>query len=83
MIFPGSVNAGEDMYVWQFLAAIGLGASPEQQARLVMAVKWVLSPLVLLPLACFVSVLLPIYHTPVGFSNPIIATGTASWKPSP
>lgn len=38
-IFPASVNAGEDMYVWQFLAAIGLGASPEQQQRLVMAVK--------------------------------------------
>lgn len=38
-IFPGSVNSGEDMYVWQFLAAIGLGASPDQQQRLVMAVK--------------------------------------------
>ncbi|CZS88969.1 related to topoisomerase II-associated protein [Rhynchosporium agropyri] len=38
-IFPGSVNTGEDIYVWQFLAAIGIGASPEQQQRLVMAVK--------------------------------------------
>ena len=38
-IFPGSVNTGEDVYVWQFLAAIGIGASPEQQQRLVMAVK--------------------------------------------
>ena len=38
-IFPGSVNTGEDMYVWQFLAAIGSGASPEQQQRLVIAVK--------------------------------------------
>lgn len=38
-IFPGSVNAGEDIYVWQFLAAIGLGADQEQQHRLVMAVK--------------------------------------------
>ena len=38
-IFPGSVNSGEDMYVWQFLAAIGSGASPEQQQRLVIAVK--------------------------------------------
>ncbi|KAI9831735.1 MAG: hypothetical protein M1826_003066 [Phylliscum demangeonii] len=38
-IFPSSVNLGEDMYVWQFLAAVGLGASPEQQQRLVMAVK--------------------------------------------
>ena len=38
-IFPGSVNTGEDMHVWQFLAAIGSGASPEQQQRLVIAVK--------------------------------------------
>ncbi|TVY24739.1 DNA topoisomerase 2-associated protein [Lachnellula hyalina] len=38
-IFPGTVNTGEDVYVWQFLAAIGIGASPEQQQRLVMAVK--------------------------------------------
>ena len=30
--------------MWQFLAAIGLGASPEQQQRLVMAVKYVLRP---------------------------------------
>merc|ERR1712093_732883 len=35
-IFPGTVNTGEDVYVWQFLAAIGIGASPEQQQRLVM-----------------------------------------------
>lgn len=40
--FPGSVNTGEDVYVWQFLAAIGSGASPEQQQRLVLAVKYVL-----------------------------------------
>jgi DNA topoisomerase 2-associated protein PAT1 len=39
LIFPGAVNSGEDMYVWQFLAAVGVGASPEQQQRLVMAVK--------------------------------------------
>lgn len=38
-IFPGTVNSGEDVYVWQFLAAIGVGASPDQQQRLVMAVK--------------------------------------------
>ncbi|KAL2070463.1 hypothetical protein VTL71DRAFT_13489 [Oculimacula yallundae] len=38
-VFPGTVNTGEDVYVWQFLAAIGIGASPEQQQRLVMAVK--------------------------------------------
>ena len=38
-IFPGTVNTGEDIYVWQFLAAIGIGASPDQQQRLVMAVK--------------------------------------------
>ena len=39
LIFPGSVYTGEDMYVWQFLAAVGSGASPEQQQRLVIAVK--------------------------------------------
>lgn len=38
-IFPGTVTKGEDMYVWQLLAAIGIGASPEQQSRLVLAVK--------------------------------------------
>ncbi|EED22129.1 topisomerase II associated protein (Pat1), putative [Talaromyces stipitatus ATCC 10500] len=38
-IFPGSINTGDDMYVWQFLAAIGIGASQEQQQRLVIAVK--------------------------------------------
>lgn len=38
-IFPGSINSGDDMYIWQFLAAVGIGASPEQQQRLVIAVK--------------------------------------------
>lgn len=38
-IFPGSISTGDDMYVWQFLAAVGIGASPEQQQRLVIAVK--------------------------------------------
>jgi DNA topoisomerase 2-associated protein PAT1 len=38
-IFPGRVSTGDDMYVWQFLAAVGIGASPEQQKRLVIAVK--------------------------------------------
>jgi len=38
-IFPGTVNTGEDVYVWQFLAAIGIGASPDQQQRLVLGVK--------------------------------------------
>lgn len=38
-IFPSAINAGDDMYVWQFLAAVGIGASPEQQQRLVIAVK--------------------------------------------
>lgn len=38
-IFPGAVNSGEDMYVWQFLAAVGIGANPEQQQRLVLGVK--------------------------------------------
>lgn len=38
-IFPGSVNAGIDVYVWQLLAAMGVGASHDQQTRLVLAVK--------------------------------------------
>ena len=38
-IFPNAVSAGDDMYVWQFLASAGVGASPEQQQRLVIAVK--------------------------------------------
>ena len=38
-IFLGSINDGQDVYVWQFLAASGIGASPEQQQRLVVAVK--------------------------------------------
>ncbi|KAK8051042.1 topoisomerase II-associated protein PAT1, partial [Apiospora rasikravindrae] len=38
-IFPGTVTSGEDVYVWQFLAAIGIGASPDEQQRLVIAVK--------------------------------------------
>lgn len=40
-VFPGTINTGEDMYVWQFLAAVGIGANPEQQQRLVIAVKYV------------------------------------------
>lgn len=38
-IFPGSVNTGEDVYVWQLLAAMGVGATHDQQSRLVLAVK--------------------------------------------
>ena len=38
-IFPGSVNSGEGVYVWQLLAAIGVSADPEQQQRLVLAVR--------------------------------------------
>ena len=38
-IFPTSVNVGQDQYVWQFLAATGSGANPEQQQRLVLSVK--------------------------------------------
>lgn len=38
-IFPGPVNTGDDIYIWQFLAAVGIGASPEQQQRLVLGVK--------------------------------------------
>ncbi|KAI0020217.1 topoisomerase II-associated protein PAT1 [Xylariomycetidae sp. FL0641] len=37
-IFPGTVTSGEDTYVWQFLAAIGIGANPDEQERLVLAV---------------------------------------------
>ena len=40
-IFPAPVNTGDDMYVWQFLAAVGAAASPEQQQRLVIGVKYV------------------------------------------
>ena len=39
VIFPGTANDTGDMYVWQFLAAMGVGASPEQQQRLVIGVK--------------------------------------------
>lgn len=38
-IFPLSINEGQDVYVWQFLASLGIGASAEQQQRLVLAVK--------------------------------------------
>ncbi|KAI6782803.1 DNA topoisomerase 2-associated protein pat1 [Emericellopsis cladophorae] len=38
-IFPGSVNTGEDVYVWQLLAAMGVTATHDQQTRLVLAVK--------------------------------------------
>lgn len=40
-LFPvdTSVNAADDVYVWQFLAAMGVGASPDQQQRLVLGVK--------------------------------------------
>ncbi|RKU47589.1 hypothetical protein DL546_007683 [Coniochaeta pulveracea] len=38
-IFPGSPTSGEDVYVWQLLAAIGIGASPDQQQTLVLQVK--------------------------------------------
>ncbi|KAK5165592.1 DNA topoisomerase 2-associated protein pat1 [Saxophila tyrrhenica] len=40
-IFPTTTNvaAADDVYVWQFLAAMGVGASPDQQQRLVLGVK--------------------------------------------
>ncbi|KAL1902477.1 DNA topoisomerase 2-associated protein pat1 [Sporothrix stenoceras] len=38
-MFPGTVSSGEDMYVWQLLAALGIGATADQQQRLVLAVK--------------------------------------------
>jgi DNA topoisomerase 2-associated protein PAT1 len=33
------VTSGEDVYVWQLLAALGIGANLDQQQRLVLAVK--------------------------------------------
>ncbi|KAF2459118.1 topoisomerase II-associated protein PAT1 [Lineolata rhizophorae] len=38
-LFPGRANDADDVHVWQFLAAMGAGASPEQQQRLVLGVK--------------------------------------------
>lgn len=38
-IFPGTPASGEDGYVWQLLAALGIGANADQQQRLVVAVK--------------------------------------------
>ena len=40
-IFPADtpVSASDDVYVWQFLAAMGVGASVDQQQRLVLGVK--------------------------------------------
>jgi DNA topoisomerase 2-associated protein PAT1 len=38
-IFPGTVVDADDVHVWQFLAAMGVAASPEQQQRLVIGVK--------------------------------------------
>lgn len=36
---PVATDDGSDFYVWQFLAAVGIGAGVEQQQRLVVAVK--------------------------------------------
>ena len=40
-IFPmdTSVSAADDVYVWQFLAAMGVGATPDQQQWWVLGVK--------------------------------------------
>ena len=40
-IFPTETNvsASDDVYVWQFLAAMGVGATADQQQRLVLGVK--------------------------------------------
>ncbi|KAI9713434.1 MAG: hypothetical protein M1820_000816 [Bogoriella megaspora] len=41
-VFPppiGHASDVDDVHVWQFLAAMGVGANPEQQQRLVLAVK--------------------------------------------
>lgn len=39
LLFSGPINTGEDRYVWQFLAAVGVLASSDQQQRLVIGVK--------------------------------------------
>lgn len=33
------MNSGQDIYVWQLLAALGIGANQDQQQRLVLGVK--------------------------------------------
>jgi len=38
-LFTGTVVEADDVHVWQFLAAMGAAASPEQQQRLVIGVK--------------------------------------------
>ena len=38
-LFLSVLNPGEDFFVWQFLAASGILASPEQQQKLVLGVK--------------------------------------------
>lgn len=38
-IFPPNASRDDDEYAWQFLAAVGSGASPEQQQALVIGVK--------------------------------------------
>ncbi|KAI9660223.1 MAG: hypothetical protein M1831_003530 [Alyxoria varia] len=38
-MFLGASLSNDDKYAWQFLAALGIGASPDQQQRLVLAVK--------------------------------------------
>ncbi|KAF2719074.1 hypothetical protein K431DRAFT_252052 [Polychaeton citri CBS 116435] len=40
-MFPTDTNiaASDDVHVWQFLAAMGVGATPDQQQRLVLGVK--------------------------------------------
>ena len=37
--FSAPASSGDDQYMWQFLAAMGIESSPEQQQRLVIAVK--------------------------------------------
>lgn len=38
-LFPGTANDTDDHHIWQFLAAMGAAASPDQQQRLVLGVK--------------------------------------------
>lgn len=41
LLFPleASPASSDDVHIWQFLAAVGVGASPDQQQRLVLGVK--------------------------------------------
>ena len=38
-LVPSTTSSGQASYIWHFLATLGSGANPEQQQRLVLAVK--------------------------------------------